>query len=162
MSAIDVEVRSSLIVRPNVHDGWLIGLQLGPAAVTLSLVTLDREFFDIELTGLSHLRADTFAQGNIVCALRVVTGSPPEEGDLRELMPAPHESAAEEYKDLYYEHLSRLVDDIVAGRRLLFLLEPSYGCSLSAVAENFVLKQAEPREFVDLREVGSRDAPKVR
>lgn len=120
---------------PSFHDGLLCGLSVTETTATLSLVEVDGRRWSVELTGVRHLKADDFRQGNIVLDLEVVTGEPPPPRWLEKLLPAPHPEAAAQHHDAHRSHVDEVSAGIAAGALMLVVLSPSYGCELWAICE---------------------------
>ena len=120
---------------PNFHDGNLTGLSVFERTATLSIVRYDGTRWQIELSGVRHLKADDFREGNIISHCEVVTNSEPSRALLEAVASGPHESAAQEYHDQYRLFIDGIVEQVKSGSLSLLSVEPSYGCDVLAVCE---------------------------
>lgn len=120
---------------PNFHDGNLVGLSVSERTATLSVVRHDGALWRIELSGVRHLKADDFREGNIISYCEVVTNAEPSRALLEAVANGPHETAAQEYQDQYRLFIDDLSEQIRSGRFSLFYVEPSYGCEVLAICE---------------------------
>jgi hypothetical protein len=126
---------SGLLLRPNIHDGYLLGIELPQDRVArLTVRNLAGQHFHIELDGLERLRCDSFAEGNIVGELIVTTGrSPPDFALRRLLLGASAPAAPEPYASQHAAWVKGVRDAVVAGEKTFVELTSSYGADVSAL-----------------------------
>jgi hypothetical protein len=120
---------------PNFHDGNLTGLSVFERTATVAVVRADGVGWRIELSGVQHLKADDFREGNIISYCEVVTNAEPSRELLMAVAGGPHVSAAQEYHDQYGLFIDDLVEQVRSGRLSLLYIEPSYGCDVIAICE---------------------------
>jgi hypothetical protein len=120
---------------PSFHDGNLIGLSVFERTATVSIVRADGVRWRIELSGVRHLKADDFREGNIISYCEVVTTTEPPRELLMAVARGPDGAAAQEYHDRYRRFIDGLVEQIKSGHLSLLYIEPSYGCDVIAICE---------------------------
>jgi len=120
---------------PNFHDGNLTGLSVAERTATFSVVRYDGALWRIELSGVRHLKADDFREGNIISFCEVVTNTDPSRALLEAVASGPHEAAAQEYHNQYRLFIDGLSEHVRNGSLSLLHIEPSYGCEVLAICE---------------------------
>jgi len=121
---------------PNLHDGYLIGLELvEEAMLRVRLRDLKGNLFVMELSGLKHLLATEFKQGNIIQSIEVISGIPPDKTLIRNLIGEMHPSVGDPHLQKYENTLGQLIVDVVNGNLTLVYIGSSYGCELTALCQ---------------------------
>ncbi len=120
---------------PNVHDGNLIGLSVFERTATISIMRYDGVRWQIDLSGVRHLKADGFCEGNIISYCEVVTNTEPSRELLEAVARGPHRDAAQHYHDQYRIFIDGIVEQVKCGSLSLLYIEPSYGCDVLAICE---------------------------
>ncbi len=126
---------------PNFHDGQLSGLSVSGKTASLSIMRYGGELWRIELSGVRHLKADDFREGNAISFCEVVSNTEPSHTLLETVASGPHEAAAEEHHDRYRLFINGMADDVRTGKLSLLYIEPSYGCQVIAVCERVEARQ---------------------
>ena len=129
------------VVRPSLHDGYLVGMALGDDKDDKSVVIFLRsdsgQSYELELRGLDMLRADEFLEGNIICGIYISAGKDVSDKDICSvygLVGGPNDGHClqvekKKVHDLGLMHLS---------------ITPSYGCSLRAIFRDYEFRPAAP------------------
>lgn len=125
---------SGILLRPNIHDGYLLGIELlRDGLARLAVRNLAGQHFYIELDGLERLRCDGFSEGNIIGELIVTTGKVPYDFSLRRLLLGTGPAAAEPYASQHNAWVQEIANGVADGRKIFVELTSSYGAEMFAL-----------------------------
>ncbi len=128
----DVPLRTSdagLLIEPNLHDGWLVGIRLPSRDSVLLFVTdLAGHRYSLILDGVAEFFATNLRQGNIISHVSVVRGAAVSRSDLR---PLGDMDQGVQRSD---SELQRILSMVHRDGMFVLEVSPSYGCHLICVA----------------------------
>ena len=124
---------------PNLHDGLVDGIHLpSDTAVTVSLRDIQGQRFSMQLIGAVAFVCDDFRLGNIILDVQIASRVTPDMDTLGSLFGTPHPSAAEGHA----RALERYAEKIREGTLALVTINPSYGCTLTALCREVLISRA--------------------
>ena len=134
---MDYTIDAAGVLRaPNIHDGYLIGLELTePKTLTAKIRDLGGQLFIVRMSGLSTFLAEEFRESNIIYALLITSGREPDLSVMRHLLGEIHPKVAEEYRLKHESFIAGQVNFVSTGELTLVVLESSYGCSFVALCQ---------------------------
>src|SRR5262249_53568780 len=136
-----VDERGSL-KSPNLHDGFVDGVVLeGEKRVAVSLRDVSGQVFSMRLIEVEALVCNEFRQGNIILDITIFSGIAPDDDALGSLFGSPHPSVAREHHEQHKRLLQDRSDKIRKGVLKLVSIEPSYGCSLTALCGEVIISR---------------------
>jgi hypothetical protein len=134
---MDLDLTSHGYLRsPDLHDGHVIGLHLVGKNARVTVTDVSGRAFVLELVGLTRLRCNEFAEGNIIHHIIVTTKAKPPAASLRKLLGEPHPSVGEPHRARHEAWIARCEQGIVDGNLSFVELQPNYGCELLALCES--------------------------
>jgi len=153
---IDPIIKDGWFTNPSFHDGYILGLELlSKKMASIKLSTVKGDQYEVVLDGMTHLMVNNFRQGNIISDINVLTGMRNYEKYLKNFV-------YYRPKDLSAGWFTSIIDDLTNGTKNLILINPSYGCELTAICENIKLFKSVPTVPVhDVVKQPSTPAPKL-
>ncbi len=139
MNTIPVDIANdSTLLRPNLHDGYLLGINLvSEDSLELTVAEVSGKKYRILLEGVVDLCAKDFREGNIILDVLVIPSKDVQLHHLSELAKGKPNSEG------FEKHMRIILERI--RRESLYVLElnPSYGCYLIVVAKNFSIQSVQ-------------------
>jgi hypothetical protein len=126
-----------MIDQVDFHDGYVDGLLTFNSVVQILLRSVAGEKFTLTLRGVEAFRADDLRQGNIILELRLLTVDQIDALFIFDLYGYSNESRQGFSLNAWVERAK--------GEGLLALdIQPSYGCSISAIFKDCALERGAP------------------
>lgn len=124
---IHIDPTGFTVLKPNLHDGRLVGLLTSDGEARLFLSNSAGKPYTLVLSGVERVRADGFLEANIILDIAVIPGDRIPTAWLEGLFSI---SISNPKTQPFWENLhDRIRRDGMVGVEL----NPSYGCSLRAL-----------------------------
>lgn len=126
---------SGEVVHPNLHDGRLLGIYLRDDGAVDVFVSDEAGIdYRFRLVGVERLRADDFRRGNIILSAKVLRPAGIQIHHVAYAFPELNDEG---------EDLQRILDSIKKDELSILLIDPSYGCTLTAICQQVRMLRSE-------------------